>query len=131
MEEVARVWLTASGGPFLHTPKSQFASITVQQASIIPLEDGQKDHHRLCNLDEQGFEVIEACRLFHLPRNACKSLCITVYDPFPGRIRGWQHTCSNLRDDMRLPFCTPDLSERIPSDYASLSMITASGFLPS
>ena len=32
MEEVQRIWLTASGGPFLHTPKSQFSSITVKQA---------------------------------------------------------------------------------------------------
>src|ERR1700677_1388558 len=30
--EVERIWLTASGGPFLRTPKSEFASITVQQA---------------------------------------------------------------------------------------------------
>src|SRR5205807_9362265 len=32
MEEVARIWLTASGGPFLHTPRAEFASISVQQA---------------------------------------------------------------------------------------------------
>src|SRR5437667_4687290 len=32
MEEVERIWLTASGGPFLNTPKSQFSSITVKQA---------------------------------------------------------------------------------------------------
>src|ERR1700723_4197560 len=32
MEEVRQIWLTASGGPFLHTPKSQFCSITVEQA---------------------------------------------------------------------------------------------------
>ncbi len=32
MDEVARIWLTASGGPFLKTPESEFASITVQQA---------------------------------------------------------------------------------------------------
>src|SRR5438046_9170697 len=32
IEEVERVWLTASGGPFLHTPNSQFACITVKQA---------------------------------------------------------------------------------------------------
>src|SRR6266568_2170280 len=31
MEEVERIWLTASGGPFLNTPKSQFSSITVEQ----------------------------------------------------------------------------------------------------
>jgi 1-deoxy-D-xylulose-5-phosphate reductoisomerase len=32
MHEVERIWLTASGGPFLKTPLSEFASITVQQA---------------------------------------------------------------------------------------------------
>ena len=32
MNEIQRIWLTASGGPFLHTPKSQFSSITVEQA---------------------------------------------------------------------------------------------------
>ena len=31
MEEVERIWLTASGGPFLYTPKSQFSSITVSR----------------------------------------------------------------------------------------------------
>jgi 1-deoxy-D-xylulose-5-phosphate reductoisomerase len=39
-EEVARIWLTASGGPFLNTPKRQFSSLTVEQAlnhqSILP-----------------------------------------------------------------------------------------------
>src|SRR5437764_11455125 len=32
MAEVANVWLTASGGPFLNTPVSKFADITVAQA---------------------------------------------------------------------------------------------------
>ncbi len=32
MDEVTSVWLTASGGPFLHTPKSEFNAITVEQA---------------------------------------------------------------------------------------------------
>src|SRR5688572_21760156 len=32
LHEVAKVWLTASGGPFLNTPKSEFASITPEQA---------------------------------------------------------------------------------------------------
>src|SRR5579859_7981300 len=32
MEEVARVWLTASGGPFRNTPQTAFAGITVAQA---------------------------------------------------------------------------------------------------
>ena len=32
MNEVERIWLTASGGPFLSTHQSEFASITVEQA---------------------------------------------------------------------------------------------------
>src|SRR5262249_40148532 len=32
MDEVHRIWLTASGGPFLHTPKSEFSAITIEQA---------------------------------------------------------------------------------------------------
>src|SRR5204862_3688755 len=32
IEEVERIWLTASGGPFLKTPAEQFSSITVKQA---------------------------------------------------------------------------------------------------
>src|SRR6266446_127534 len=32
LEEIQTIWLTASGGPFLNTPKSEMASITVEQA---------------------------------------------------------------------------------------------------
>src|SRR5947209_18942749 len=32
VNEVERIWLTASGGPFLNTPKSEFGTITVEQA---------------------------------------------------------------------------------------------------
>ena len=31
MHEVQSIWLTASGGPFLHTPAKDFANITVEQ----------------------------------------------------------------------------------------------------
>jgi 1-deoxy-D-xylulose-5-phosphate reductoisomerase len=31
-DEVHRIWLTASGGPFLHTPRADFVHITVEQA---------------------------------------------------------------------------------------------------
>ncbi len=53
VNEVERIWLTASGGPFLTTPKSEFASITVRTgAQSSHLENGKKDHHRLGNIDE-------------------------------------------------------------------------------
>src|SRR5256885_3481857 len=68
MEEVERVWLTASGGPFRNTPPSEFASITVQQALNHPTwKMGKRITIDSATLMNKGFEVIEACRLFHMP----------------------------------------------------------------
>ena len=68
MEEVERVWLTASGGPFRTTPASEFASITVQQALNHPTwKMGKRITIDSATLMNKGFEVIEACRLFHIP----------------------------------------------------------------
>jgi 1-deoxy-D-xylulose-5-phosphate reductoisomerase len=68
MEEVRRIWLTASGGPFLNTPKSKFADITVQQALNHPTwKMGNRITIDSATLMNKGFEVIEACRLFNLP----------------------------------------------------------------
>jgi 1-deoxy-D-xylulose-5-phosphate reductoisomerase len=68
MEEVHRVWLTASGGPFLHTPVSEFAAITVPQALNHPTwKMGRRITIDSATLMNKGFEVIEACRLFHMP----------------------------------------------------------------
>jgi 1-deoxy-D-xylulose-5-phosphate reductoisomerase len=68
MEEVERVWLTASGGPFLNAPKAQFENITVEQALNHPTwKMGQRITIDSATLMNKGFEVIEACRLFGLP----------------------------------------------------------------
>jgi 1-deoxy-D-xylulose-5-phosphate reductoisomerase len=68
MEEVQRIWLTASGGPFLNTPRSQFSSITVEQALNHPTwKMGKRITIDSATLMNKGFEVIEACRLFHIP----------------------------------------------------------------
>src|ERR1700756_1212747 len=68
MDEIERIWLTASGGPFLHTPKSGFASITVEQALNHPTwKMGRRITMDSATLMNKGFEVIEACRLFHMP----------------------------------------------------------------
>jgi 1-deoxy-D-xylulose-5-phosphate reductoisomerase len=67
MEEVERVWLTASGGPFRNTPEAEFASITVEQALNHPTwKMGKRITIDSATLMNKGFEVIEACRLFHL-----------------------------------------------------------------
>jgi 1-deoxy-D-xylulose-5-phosphate reductoisomerase len=68
MDEVAHIWLTASGGPFLHTAQSEFASITVEQALNHPTwKMGRRITIDSATLMNKGFEVIEACRLFHMP----------------------------------------------------------------
>jgi 1-deoxy-D-xylulose-5-phosphate reductoisomerase len=68
MEEVDRIWLTASGGPFLNTPQSEFAAITVEQALNHPTwKMGRRITIDSATLMNKGFEVIEACRLFHMP----------------------------------------------------------------
>ncbi len=68
MEEVERIWLTASGGPFLNKPRSEFASITVEQALNHPTwKMGRRITIDSATLMNKGFEVIEACRLFHMP----------------------------------------------------------------
>jgi 1-deoxy-D-xylulose-5-phosphate reductoisomerase len=68
MEEVQRIWLTASGGPFLKTPKSEFPSITIGQALNHPTwKMGKRITIDSATLMNKGFEVIEACRLFHVP----------------------------------------------------------------
>jgi len=68
VEEVERVWLTASGGPFRNTPQSEFASITVEQALNHPTwKMGKRITIDSATLMNKGFEVIEACRLFHMP----------------------------------------------------------------
>src|SRR5216683_505157 len=67
IEEVERIWLTASGGPFLNTPRSQFASITAEQALNHPTwKMGKRITIDSATLMNKGFEVIEACRLFHI-----------------------------------------------------------------
>jgi len=119
MDEVERVWLTASGGPFLHTPKSEFASISVQQALNHPTwKMGKRITIDSATLMNKGFEVIEACRLFHIP---------------PDRVQVIVHPQSTIHSmvefvdgsilaqisvtDMRLPILYAlTYPDRIPSD---------------
>jgi 1-deoxy-D-xylulose-5-phosphate reductoisomerase len=119
MHEVERIWLTASGGPFLKSPKSDFASITVQQALNHPTwKMGKRITIDSATLMNKGFEVIEACRLFNVP---------------PDRVQVIVHPQSTIHSmvefvdgsilaqvsvtDMRLPILYAlTFPERIPSE---------------
>jgi 1-deoxy-D-xylulose-5-phosphate reductoisomerase len=134
MEEVERIWLTASGGPFLKTPKSEFASITVQQELNHPTwKMGKRITIDSATLMNKGFEVIEACRLFNVP---------------PERVQVVVHPQSTIHSlvefvdgsilaqisvtDMRLPILYAlTYPERIPSDLRfSISDLRHLDFCP-
>ncbi|MBV8706550.1 MAG: 1-deoxy-D-xylulose-5-phosphate reductoisomerase [Acidobacteriaceae bacterium] len=67
-EEVARLLLTASGGPFRETPLHQLWSVTPEQALNHPTwKMGRRITIDSASLMNKGFEVIEACWLFDLP----------------------------------------------------------------
>jgi 1-deoxy-D-xylulose-5-phosphate reductoisomerase len=64
-EEVRRLILTASGGPFRNTPNEQFESITVEQALRHPTWNmGPKITIDSATLFNKGLEMIEAHWLF-------------------------------------------------------------------
>jgi 1-deoxy-D-xylulose-5-phosphate reductoisomerase len=154
MEEVQRVWLTASGGPFLNTPKSEFASITVQQALNHPTwKMGKRITIDSATLMNKGFEVIEACRLFHIPARKVEVIVhpqstihsmvefvdgsllaqVSVTDmrlpilyalTYPDRIQSdMRFQVSDLR---HLDFCPPDL-EKFPCLRLAYEAVEAGG----
>ena len=70
-QEVRRIWLTASGGPFRQLPLEEFARITVDQALKHPTwVMGRRITIDSATLLNKGLEIIEACRLFDLPPSA-------------------------------------------------------------
>jgi 1-deoxy-D-xylulose-5-phosphate reductoisomerase len=65
---VKRVLLTASGGPFLRTPKEMLRDVTPDQACAHPRwAMGRKISVDSATLMNKGLELIEACLLFNLP----------------------------------------------------------------
>jgi 1-deoxy-D-xylulose-5-phosphate reductoisomerase len=134
MKEVRRIWLTASGGPFLNTPKSKFAEITVEQALNHPTwKMGNRITIDSATLMNKGFEVIEACRLFNLPAEQIgvivhpQSTIHSLVEFVDGSILAQLSVT-----DMRLPILYAlTYPERIPSDLNfSLSDLRHLDFTP-
>ncbi|MCH7978191.1 MAG: 1-deoxy-D-xylulose-5-phosphate reductoisomerase [Acidobacteria bacterium] len=64
-EEACRLVLTASGGPFLHTPLEQLPTMSVERALDHPTwKMGNRITIDSATMMNKGFEVIEACWLF-------------------------------------------------------------------
>lgn len=67
-EDIRRLILTASGGPFLHLPLSKLQEVTVKDALNHPhWEMGRKITIDSATLMNKGLEVIEARWLFDIP----------------------------------------------------------------
>ncbi len=67
-DDLSRVILTCSGGPFLGFSKEKLVHVSPEQALLHPTWSmGSKITVDSATLMNKGFELIEACRLFHLP----------------------------------------------------------------
>src|ERR1700728_2869930 len=118
-QEVRRIWLTASGGPFRQLPLDQFKHVTVEQALRHPTwMMGRRITIDSATMLNKGLEVIEACRLFDLPPSAVR---VTVHP------QSTVHSLVEFVDgsilaqisvtDMRLPILyAMSFPERVPSE---------------
>jgi 1-deoxy-D-xylulose-5-phosphate reductoisomerase len=130
-QEVRRIWLTASGGPFRQLPLEQFQYVTVDQALRHPTwVMGRRVTIDSATLLNKGLEIIEACRLFDLSPSAVR---VTVHP------QSAVHSLVEFVDgsilaqisvtDMRLPILyAMSFPERVPSeltfDMAALSQLS-------
>ena len=108
-DDLDRLVLTASGGPFRETPADELARVTLEQVLNHPTWDmGPKITVDSATLMNKGLEVIEAHHLFGVPYDR---IDVVVH---PG---SWVHSLVLMRDGALLAqLGTPDM--RLPLLYA-------------
>lgn len=75
VEHIAKITLTASGGPFLHLDVQQMTSVTPDQAVSHPKwKMGEKISVDSATMMNKGLELIEACQLFDLEESQVEIL---------------------------------------------------------
>jgi 1-deoxy-D-xylulose-5-phosphate reductoisomerase len=106
---IARLLLTASGGPFLHTGVSDLATVTPQQALRHPTWNmGAKITIDSATLANKGLEIIEARWLYDVPLSAIS----VVIHP-----QSVVHSAVEFVDgSVKAQLGTPDM--RLPIQYA-------------
>ncbi len=131
-EQVHKIILTASGGPFVDLPKEEFEKITPQRALCHPTwKMGSKITIDSATLMNKGLEVIEACCLFGMSPSSVEvlvhrqSVVHSLVEFVDGSL-----IAQLSQADMRLPIqyalTYPDrLPAKVPSlDLASLGKLT-------
>ena len=130
--EVARLWLTASGGPFLGKTLDQLRNITPVQALAHPTwHMGAKISIDSSTLMNKGLEVIEAHHLFNMPYDRIsvvvqpQSLIHSMVEFVDGSVKAHMGTT-----DMRIPIqYALSYPQRwsapvAPLDFTTLSQLT-------
>jgi 1-deoxy-D-xylulose-5-phosphate reductoisomerase len=107
--EVRRLILTASGGPFLHTPRKQLARITPEEALQHPVwKMGGRITIDSATLMNKGLEIIEAHWLFGFPE---ERIAVIIH---PESV---VHSMIEFRDGFVMAqMSVPDM--RLPIQYA-------------
>ena len=128
---IERIFLTASGGPFLRTPVSELENVTVEEAVNHPRwKMGRKISVDSSTMMNKGFEMIEACWLFGVdisritvvihPQSVIHSM-VSFQD---GAVIGQMSL-----PDMRLPIqYALTYPERLPLDIPRLDFYKLGGF---
>jgi 1-deoxy-D-xylulose-5-phosphate reductoisomerase len=108
-DEVARIWLTASGGPFRHLSPGEMAAVTPEAAMRHPTwQMGRKVTVDSATLMNKGLEVIEAHWLFGV---APERIEVVVHP------QSLVHSCVELVDGSVLAQIGPR-DMRLPIQYA-------------
>jgi len=122
-DDLRRIIITASGGPFRSLPREQFENITVEQALDHPTwKMGPKISIDSSTLSNKGLEVIEAVALFQVPASQVE----VVVHP-QSIVHSMVEFCDSSiiaqlsNPDMRLPItCALFWPERTKSEYGRL-----------
>ena len=134
-DEVQRIILTASGGPFLHRDLATFDDITIEAALAHPTwRMGNKISIDSATMMNKGLEVIEAHHLFAMPADAIdivihpQSIVHSMVEYVDGSIIA-QLSTTDMKFPVQYALLYP---ERVPAPFARLDLASISNleFLP-
>jgi 1-deoxy-D-xylulose-5-phosphate reductoisomerase len=124
-DEVQRIILTASGGPFLHRDLETFGDISIEAALAHPTwRMGNKISIDSATMMNKGLEVIEAHHLFAMPAGRIditihpQSLVHSMVEYVDGSIMA-QLSTTDMKFPIQYALLFPD---RIPAPFARLDL---------
>lgn len=132
-EEVEKLWLTASGGPFWQYDKEQLKNVTLADALKHPTWNmGRKITVDSASLFNKGLEVIEASYLFHMPVSRIGVLIhpqsvVHSFVEFRDRTCIANMSCPDMRLPIQYAMTYPD-REVSPCERLSLAEVSALTF---